>query len=78
MNKEHVYMISSVRNMNFTGSCECESCVERSALVAEMAEETRKLQQCWLELREDFKTVYRLIFIIVMEMDYADGCPNAG
>jgi len=43
------------------GSCECESCVERSALVAEMAEETRKLQQCWLELREDFKTVYRLI-----------------
>jgi hypothetical protein len=33
--------------------------VERSALVAEMAEETRKLQQCWLELREDFKTVYR-------------------
>jgi len=44
-----------------SGSCECESCVERSALVAEMAEETRKLQQCWLELREDFKTVYRLI-----------------
>lgn len=52
--------------------------MERSALVAEMAEETRKLQQCWLELREDFKTVYRLIMIIVMEMDYADGCPNAG
>jgi len=44
-----------------SGSCECESCVERSALVAEMAEETRKLQQCWVELREDFKTVYRLI-----------------
>ena len=41
------------------GSCECESCIERSALVAEMAEETKKLQQCWLELREDFKAVYR-------------------
>lgn len=44
-----------------SGSCECESCIERSALVAEMAEETKKLQQCWLELREDFKTVYRLV-----------------
>jgi len=44
-----------------SGSCECESCIERSALVAEMAEETKKLQQCWLELREDFKAVYRLI-----------------
>lgn len=42
------------------GSCQCDSCLERSALVAEMAEETKKLQACWLELREDFKTVYRL------------------
>ena len=42
-----------------SGSCECESCYERSALVAEMAEETKKLQSCWLKLREDFKTVYR-------------------
>jgi len=44
-----------------SGSCECESCYERSALVAEMAEETKKLQSCWLKLREDFKTVYRLV-----------------
>ena len=43
------------------GSCECQSCTERSVLVAEMAEETKKLQQCWLELREDFKSVYRLV-----------------
>ena len=34
------------------GSCSCESCLERSALVAEMAEETKKLQQCWLQLRQ--------------------------
>ena len=34
------------------GSCSCESCQERSALVAEMAEETKKLQQCWLQLRQ--------------------------
>jgi hypothetical protein len=34
------------------GSCSCESCLERSALVAEMAEETKKLQQCWLQLRK--------------------------
>ena len=44
-----------------SGSCECESCVERSVLVAEMAEETKKLQQCWLQLRDDFKVVYRLV-----------------
>merc|ERR550532_3279385 len=41
--------------------CRCESCLERGQLVAEMAEETKRLQTCWLELREDFKTVYRLV-----------------
>ena len=44
-----------------SGSCECDSCFERSALVTEMAEETKKLQQCWLQLREDFKAVYKLV-----------------
>ena len=44
-----------------SGSCECDSCFERSALVTEMAEETKKLQQCWLQLREDFKCVYKLV-----------------
>ena len=34
------------------GGCECESCMERSALVAEMAEETKKLQQCWIQLKQ--------------------------
>ena len=46
---------------SLSGSCECESCVERSVLVAEMAEETKKLQQCWLQLRDDFKLVYKLV-----------------
>ena len=41
--------------------CRCESCLDRGQLVAEMAEETKRLQTCWLELREDFKTVYRLV-----------------
>lgn len=36
--------------------CECETCVERSALVAEMAEETKKLQQCWLQLKQVKRT----------------------
>ena len=43
------------------GSCECDSCVDRAVLVAEMAEETKKLQQCWLQLRDDFKSVYKLV-----------------
>jgi len=42
-------------------SCSCDSCVERHVLVQEMAEETKKLQACWLELKEDFKAVYRLV-----------------
>ena len=39
------------------GSWSCESCQERSALVAEMAEETKKLQQCWLQLRQVSLTI---------------------
>jgi len=41
--------------------CRCDSCVERGALVEEVAEETRRLQSCWLQLRDDFKAVYRLV-----------------
>jgi len=46
---------------NQESACECESCVERSALAVEQAKETKRLQQCWLEVREDFRTVYKMV-----------------
>jgi len=54
-------MENNENSQNGDGGCECESCVERTAFVAEMAEETRKLQQCWIKLKKDFQAVYSLV-----------------
>ena len=60
-NDDELDIADTRESSSVSGSCECDSCFERSALVAEMAEETKKLQQCWLQLREDFKAVYKLV-----------------
>ena len=58
-----------MQNDGEEGGCECESCQERSALVAEMAEETKKLQQCWIQLKQvksysiESEQIYKILTI---------------
>ena len=60
---------SDLQNDGEEGGCECESCQERSALVAEMAEETKKLQQCWIQLKQvksysiESEQIYKILTI---------------
>ena len=45
-------------NKELETACECESCVEGCARAEEIAEETKRLQQCWMEVREAFLSCY--------------------
>ena len=44
-----------------SSTCDCLSCRERHSIEAKESDELKRLQKCWLEVREDVKRVYRLV-----------------